>query len=163
VRPISEIVVVGRRPEATDRFVTETATRIGLPVRPGEPDAIADADLVCACTSSRTPVFDGSKLPAGVHVNAVGSFRPDIQELDARTVLDTRVVVEVREAALAETGDLIQAQVEAGWEPATIAADLRELLVDPSRGRTCIDDRTLFASVGHAFEDLVVARAIAGA
>ncbi len=163
VRPLTEVVVIGRRREAADAMATEVAGTTTAAVRAGTPEDVATADLVCVCTSSRTPVFDGGRLPDGVHVNAVGSFRPDIQELDARTVLDSRVVVEVREAALTEKGDLLRAEAEAGWDRTTIVADLAELLHDPQRGRTTPADRTLFASVGHAFEDLVVARALAEA
>ena len=161
VRDLSEVVIVGRRPDATERLVTETADDLDIPVRSGRPEDVATADLVCACTSSRTPIFDGATLPEGVHVNAVGAFRPDIQEVDATTVTSSRVVVEVREAALTEKGDLVIARTEAGWDPEAIVADLAELVRQPSLGRPSPADRTLFASVGHAFEDLAIARAIA--
>jgi alanine dehydrogenase len=115
---------------------------------------------ICACTTSRTPVFDGARLPEGVHVNAVGAYRPDLQELDVATVAGSAVVVESREAALAESGDLIVAMREARWDPAAIAADLVEVVRDGVAVRTDASRRTLFESVGVAFEDLVIARAV---
>lgn len=161
VRPLEEVVIVGRTREAAERLVAEVAPDTTASIRTGSADDVANADLVCAVTSSTTPVFDGTRLPEGVHVNAVGSFRPDVQEVDAACVSASRVVVEVREAALSEKGDLIIARREAGWDPAAIVADLPELLDDPARGRGAPTDRTLFASVGHAYEDLVLARALA--
>ena len=161
VRPLEEVVIVGRTREAAERLVAEVAEDTSATVRVGRAEDVAHADLVCVVTSSRTPVFDGALLPEGVHVNAVGSFRPDVQEVDAASVMASRVVVEVREAALSEKGDLILARERADWDPASIVADLPELLADPSRGRSAPEDRTLFASVGHAYEDLVLARALA--
>lgn len=162
VRDLEEVVVVGRRPEATTAFAEEVAAAHDVTVRVGTPEEVADADLLCVCTSSRTPVFAGSSLPPGVHVNAVGSFRPDVQEVDTTTVTTSRVVVEVRSAALSEKGDLVIARERAGWDPETIVADLAELVRGERVGRRAPEDRTLFASVGHAFEDLVVARALVG-
>jgi ornithine cyclodeaminase/alanine dehydrogenase-like protein (mu-crystallin family) len=162
VRDLEEVVVVGRRPEAAAAFAEDVAAVHDVPVRVGSPEDVAVADLICVCTSSRTPVFPGASLPPGVHVNAVGSFRPDVQEVDTTTVTTSRVVVEVRAAALSEKGDLVMARERAGWDPATIVADLTELVRGERVGRRAPEDRTLFASVGHAFEDLVVARALVG-
>lgn len=160
VRELDDVIIVGRTPASGERFVAEVAPAFGCPVRAGTAADVATADLVCAVTSSRTPVFDGGLLPDGVHVNAVGSFRPDVQELDTASVIGSRVVVEVREAALSEKGDLLAAR-DGGWDPGSVVADLPELLAEPTRGRAAPDDRTLFASVGHAYEDLVLARALA--
>ncbi len=38
--------------------------------------AVSAADIVCTCTNTFTPLFDGRHLKAGAHVNAVGSFTP---------------------------------------------------------------------------------------
>lgn len=163
VRDLSDVAVIGRRPGSAAAFVDEVRAEVAVPVRVGHLDDLDTADLVCACTSSRTPVFDGHRLPPGVHVNAVGSFRPDVQELDTTAVTASRVVVEVPTAALCEKGDLVQARDAAGWDPGAIVADLAQLVRAPERGRQAPEDRTLFASVGHAFEDLVVARALVDA
>ena len=160
VRDISEVVVVGRRRAAADAFAATASETSDVPVHAGDVADLVDADIVCVCTSSRTPVITSSDVSDGVHVNAVGSFRPDVQELDPSVVTDGRVVVELREAALREKGDLILARDQAGWDPVDIVADLQELIRDPTRGRRTEDQRTLFASVGHAVEDLVVARAL---
>ena len=159
VAPVRTVRVVSRRPEPAAALAERARRDFGLDAQVAGPDAVADADLVCACTTSAAPVFDGARLPAGVHVNAVGSYRPDLQEVDATTIRSCRVVVEDREAALRESGDLIQAGAE-GWEPDAIAADLVEVVRDRVPVRTSADDRTLFESVGLAYEDLIVAEAI---
>ncbi|TVR29408.1 MAG: ornithine cyclodeaminase family protein [Nitriliruptor sp.] len=160
VRDLTEVRIVAPRAESVDAFIAFAADHLEVEVRTGTPDDVATSDIVCTCTSSATPVFDGSLLPEGVHINAIGAYRPDLQEVDAATVLASRVIVELREAALTEKGDLLRAAAEAGWDPGAIAADLTELLRDPGRGRMTPADRTLFSSVGHAYEDLLIARAV---
>jgi ornithine cyclodeaminase len=159
VAPVRRVRVVSRRPGPAEALAERARTVFGLDAEVAGPEVVADADLICACTTSPTPVFDGSALPAGVHVNAVGSYRPDLQELDAATVRACRVVVEDRAAALRESGDLVQA-VAAGWDPAEIVADLVEVVRDRVPVRTGEGDRTLFDSVGLAYEDLIVAEAV---
>lgn len=93
-------------------------------------------------------------------MNAVGAYLPTMAEVDAATVTSSRVVVETRDAALTEKGDLLQAEAAGVWHRDQVAADLAELVRDGVAVRTTDADRTLFTSVGVAYEDLVVARAI---
>jgi ornithine cyclodeaminase/alanine dehydrogenase-like protein (mu-crystallin family) len=161
VRPVTELVVVSRSRSRAQALVEEGLGR-GLAARLGESDAVGDADLICTCTTAEEPLFDGSLVPPGAHVNAVGSSRPEARELDTRTVRRGRVVVETREVALAEAGDLLIPIGEGAIEAADVVADLAEL----ARGATVRrspDDVTVFKSVGMAFEDLVVARTVVDA
>lgn len=159
VAPVERVTVVSRRREPALALADRARSRFGLDAEVGGPEAVADADLVCACTTSPTPVFDGALLPPGVHVNAVGSYRPDLRELDLATVRGCRVVVEDRDAALRESGDLVQAVVD-GWSPTSITADLPEVVRDRAAVRRGPEDRTLFDSVGLAYEDLIIAEAV---
>ena len=68
--------------------------------------SVASADLVCTCTTSAEPLFDGAALQPGVHVNAVGSYRRDARELDEVSIGRARVFVDT-EVALKESGDLV--------------------------------------------------------
>ena len=154
VRPIEEVVVVSRTRERADGLVKEA----GVDARVGAPDDVRDRDLVCTCTTSATPVFDGSMLAPGTHVNAVGAYRPDLRELDTETIERARVVVETREAAMEEAGDLLIAMKEGAIGEDHVVADLGEVVRGVTVRRTD-QDVTVFKSVGVAFEDLVVARA----
>lgn len=157
---LSRVAVVSRTRAAAEDLVAQARKELGLDAVVAGAQAVADADLICTCTTSPTPVFDGALLPEGVHINAVGAYRPDLQEVDAASVRGSAVVVESREAALAESGDLIVAAREGGWDPGSIAADLSEVVRDRVAVRTDAAQRTLFESVGVAFEDLIVARAV---
>jgi ornithine cyclodeaminase len=158
VRPIEVVWVVSRGTARAEELVAR-AVDLGLHAAIASPDAVAESDIVCTCTTSSEPVFDGSLLVPGAHVNAIGAYRPDQRELDDLTVRRGRIVVETREAALAEAGDLLIPLAGGVIEPADIVADLSEVV----RGhpvRRNDQDITVFKSVGVAFEDLVVANAV---
>jgi ornithine cyclodeaminase len=161
VRPVTELVVVSRSPGPAGSLVHAGLER-GLTARLGKPESVAEADLICTCTTSGEPLFDGSLLTSGVHVNAVGSHRPDARELDTETVRRGRVVVETREVALAEAGELAIPIADGAIGEGHVVADLAEA-VGGAEVRRSADDLTVFKSVGMAFEDLVVARAIVDA
>jgi ornithine cyclodeaminase/alanine dehydrogenase-like protein (mu-crystallin family) len=161
VRRVTHLVVVSRSPAAVDALVQEGVDR-GLEARPGDPAAVADAHLICTCTTSEEPLFDGSLLRPGAHVNAVGSHRPASRELDTETVRRGRLIVETRGVALSEAGDLVIPIAEGAIAADHVAADLAET-VRGAEVRRSPEDVTVFKSVGMAFEDLVVARAIVDA
>lgn len=158
VRPIEVAWVVSRSTPRAEELVAR-AIDLGLHAAIASPDAVAESDIVCTCTTSSEPVFDGSLLPPGAHVNAIGAYRPEHRELDDLTVRRGRIAVETREAALAEAGDLLIPLAKGLIEPADILADLSEVV----RGhpvRRSDQDITVFKSVGVAFEDLVVVSAV---
>ncbi len=157
VRPVTSVVVVSRTPERAEELVRE-ARETGLVAEVGGPETVAEADLVCTCTTSPEPVFDGRRLADGAHVNAVGAYTPDTRELDGETVRRARVVVETREVAMAEAGDLLIPMREGAVGQDQVLADLAEVLAG-AVVRRGPKDVTVFKSVGVAFEDLVVARA----
>lgn len=157
VRPVSDVTIVSRTP-ASGRELLARLAGAGIEAKVGTPVDVGEADLVCTCTTSSEPLFDGTLLRPGAHVNAVGAHTPQTREVDTATVQRSLVVVETRSAAAAEAGDLLiplgQGEVDPGRVP---AAELAEVL----GGRGSIPkqgDVTLFKSVGVAFEDLALAR-----
>ena len=157
VRTLEEVILVPHRPGGADELVARL-TAEGIPARPGTAGDVAGSDLVCTCTTSPTPVLEGGLLRPGTHVNAVGSHTPQAREVDTATVERAFVVVETREAAGAEAGDLLIPLAEGAVVPVRVpGAELGEVV----RG-VAPDDRwgdiTLFKSVGVAFEDLALAR-----
>jgi ornithine cyclodeaminase len=157
VRPVTRVTVVSRTAVNAQTLVDE-AHEHGIDASVGGVEAIAQAQLVCTCTTSETPLFDGALLADGAHVNAVGSYRPTSRELDTAALLRARVVVETREAAFAEAGELAIPIEQGAFGPDQVVADLAEV-VHGAVVRTTASDVTVFKSVGLAFEDLVVARA----
>ena len=118
-------------------------------------DAVAEADIVAAATTSRKPVFDGRRLRPGTHVTGVGSFTPEMQEIDAETIRRARVVVDSREACAAEAGDLI---VVGALD--RIDAEIGEIVNGAYPGREDDEQITYFKSVGLAVQDAAAAAAV---
>ncbi len=116
------------------------------------------ADVVVCATSARTPVFDSSLLRDDVVVIAVGSHEPDAAELDSRLLGRATVVVEDRATALREAGDVVLAVRDGALDPDRLV-QMREVVTGSVRPPA--DRPLVFKSVGMAWEDLVVARAVA--
>jgi ornithine cyclodeaminase len=53
------------------------------------------------------PVFADAHLKPGVHINAVGSYKPHVREIPGETVRRAKVFVDQRQACFEEAGDLI--------------------------------------------------------
>lgn len=157
VRAIDHLTIVSRTHARAAALVDEIRAT-GLDAAVGTPDAVAGADLVCTCTTSDEPVVAGADLAPGVHVNAVGAYRPTSRELDTDAIVGTRVVVEERAAALAEGGDLAIPVADGDLDPDDLVADLAQVVAGATVRRHD-DDRTVFKSVGLAREDLAVVTA----
>ena len=116
-RRLGEVRIVSGSGTSSERLfarLSEAADTLTPEDRSGSPpvlravrdaaEALDGAGLIVTATSSTRSVFDGRDLVPGAHVNAVGSYRPDMQKLDADVVRRARVVVDQREAAWAEAG-----------------------------------------------------------
>ena len=161
VRAIDTVQVCHPSIEKARAFAEEVAGVGPIPksVEPTDDPAaaVAGADIVSTATTSRTPVFRNSDLSPGVHINAIGSFRPDVAEIPPETVERALIVVDQREAALEEAGDLIQPIRAGRIEAGAIHAELGELLLGRTEGRSAPEEITLFKSVGLAVQDAVAA------
>ncbi|MEO6712244.1 MAG: ornithine cyclodeaminase family protein [Mycobacteriales bacterium] len=153
IRPIGTVGIVGRSPEGVGRLVERIET-LGLLAYAATADDVRSAHIVCTCTTAREPLFAGSALAADAHVIAIGSHEPHVRELDAATLRGANIVVEQRATAWREAGDLIMARAEGAIDESSVVADLAELV-----GGAGISSprRSVFKSVGMAFEDLAVA------
>lgn len=158
VRPIEDVIVVGRdltRASTLAAVLAHEYAEVRFTAGTSIDEAIGSADVVCCATSSSTPLFELSALPERVHVNAIGAFRPSMCELPLELLADASVVVvDQLEAALAESGEIIDA-LAAGLpvEPVELGAALKS---PPAPG-----GRTVFKSVGLAAQDWAVASLLA--
>jgi ornithine cyclodeaminase len=154
---LRDVGIVGRDPGRAAALVTRLRAQ-GVAAWEVTAEAVRTADIVCTCTTAAEPLFPAEWVPAGAHVNAVGAYRTDRRELDAALLAPATLVVEDRDAALSEAGDLVIAIAEGALGVSDIDADLREVVAGRA-GRPDPTAITVFKSVGLAFEDLVIARA----
>jgi ornithine cyclodeaminase len=163
-RPGSRVVAIlgggvqaGSHQDAMRAVLPDAEIRTWKRADGGTPEAVLrDADVVCTCTSAREPILELGWLKPGAHVNAVGSSVPSARELDAETMGAATLVVDRRESALNEAGDLLLA----GFGEERIAAELGDVLIGEHPGRTSDDELTVFKSLGLGVEDLAAAELV---
>lgn len=156
VRSITRINLLDLSLSASQKLAAEIATWEEAPavnLVSNSKEAIQDADIIITATTSSKPVFDGHGLKAGTHITGVGSYTPQMREVDETTVQRARIVVDSREACLAEAGDLIISK-------ATVDAELGEIINGIKPGRRSDEEITFFKTVGVAVEDAAAAAAI---
>ena len=159
-RRLERVVVCGRDPDRAHGFVAAMQEALGGIVELGDDPrgAVREADLIVCATTSVTPVVFGADLQPGVHVDAVGAFRPAERELDSEALRRARVVVDTYAGALEEAGDIVIPLREGVIDRAHVVAELAELVTGKRAGRTSERDITVFKSVGFALEDLAAAQ-----
>jgi alanine dehydrogenase len=163
VRRFERVLVCGKDSGQTREFAKEISAKLRLAIDATDArTCAAEADVICACTTSPTPLFDGKLLRPGAHLNLVGTFQPHAREVDSATIQRARVVVDTYDGALAEAGDLLIPMRDGLIGRDHIVSDLHELVSGKKAGRTSPADITLFKSVGCALEDLVAAEMLVG-
>ena len=160
VRDIEKIHIASRTFEKAENFAQNIRNRFNIKVSVFRlaDEAIDSADIVVTATNANQPVYTHSLHP-GVHLNAVGSFKPDMQEIPSETMLvANKIVVESMEAALEETGDLKIPQAEGILTKNMLHSELGDIISGEKVGRETEEEVTVFKSVGLAIVDIIVAQ-----
>ena len=157
VRDIDHVAVYSQTPEHAARFAEEMGPRPDVPgpvqVAHSAIEAVAGADIICTATTAASPVITGTDASDGVHVNAVGSYTLEMQELGADLLSRARLVVDQVAATLQEAGEVVAA-VRSGSVREEDLIELGAIVNGVARGRERSDEVTVFKSVGLAVQDL---------
>jgi thiomorpholine-carboxylate dehydrogenase len=145
VRKFEEIRVWSRSDENARKFADEVGARVT-----SAEEAVTGADVVLTLTSSPVPILHGRWLKKDAVVCAVGAVTPDRRELDEEAMRGA-VVVESREAAMREPGDILMAKAQ-------VSAEIGELLNGASLDKR--ERPVVFKSVGVAAEDIAAAKLV---
>jgi ornithine cyclodeaminase len=160
VRPIRQVRVWARRPEAaaalvarwqTEGFDAEAATDLQA--------ALGAADIVSCATLATEPLVQGAWLAPGAHLDLIGGFTPAMREADDDCFRGARLAIDTEEA-LTKAGDLLGPVSRGVFTAADVRATLAQLCRGSVPGRTQERQRTVFKSVGTALEDLAAARLV---
>lgn len=121
-------------------------------------EAITNADIITAVTTSQKPVFDGRWVKAGTHINGVGSFMPNMQELDEYILQRAdKIFFDSQDAVLAESGDFIIPLARGTVTEDKFTGEIGKVISGNLQGRETPDEITLFKTVGMAVLDVVTA------
>lgn len=163
VRPIERALVCSRsfaRAEAFCRRHDGRPNGQGRPVRcepVARPEAaVREADIVVAVTDSPRPVVEGAWLRPGAHVNAVGSHDEFVHELDEAVLTRAALI-----AVDSRPGAVLSADLAVPLRRGLIQEDqlmeIGRIIAGDHPGRRSPDHITVFKSVGHASQDMVIA------
>ena len=123
--------------------------------------AIENADIITTVTTSKKPVFDANKVKKNVHINGVGSYTPDMQEIPEDILVKAnKIYVDTRDGAINESGDLITPIQKGLIKKEKINGELGEVINGQIKGRENDDEMTFFKTTGSAVLDLVAAQKI---
>ncbi|MEM7414244.1 MAG: ornithine cyclodeaminase family protein [Gemmatimonadota bacterium] len=156
VRSIEEVRIVSATGASAEAFAAEL-TGVQARAVSDSNEAVRGADIVVAATSSSVPVFDGAAVEPGTHVTGVGSFTPEMREVDTTLIKRARVIVDQREAILEEAGDIVGPIRDGDVDESIMVAEIGEIVLGRAEGRTHPDEITFFKSVGNAVQDVSVA------
>ena len=145
IRPFQQIRVWSRSPDHAASFAAEIDAQAVT-----AEEAVRGADVVLTLTSSIEAVLLGEWLKKDALVCAVGASTPERREVDDEAMRGC-VVVESREAALKEAGDVVLSK-------AKVTAEIGELLNGAPMDRG--DRPIVFKSVGIAIEDIAAAKLV---
>jgi len=145
IRSFTDVRVWSRSQNHAQQFASEIGARVTTAEQ-----AVSGADVVLALTSSPQPILQGKWLSPQAMVCAIGAATPDRRELDDETMRGA-VVVESRESAMREAGDIVLAHAQ-------VSAEIGELLNGAQLDRG--DKPVVFKSVGIAVEDIAAAKLV---
>lgn len=161
-RLLSKAYVYDISTEAADNFVSEMSGRLKIEiVKSDSPEEmVSKADIICTATSSSNPIFTGSMVKDGAHINGIGSHTPAARELDTNIIKRSKLIADSREACLNEAGDIMIPIKEGEIDEAHIHADLGEIVTGQKEGRIDEHEITLFKSNGLAIQDAATAKIV---
>jgi ornithine cyclodeaminase/alanine dehydrogenase-like protein (mu-crystallin family) len=163
IRPVDRVAVWGRSPERASQFA-ERVRAVGLEARvASDPaDAVADAEIICTTTAADDPILSRSMVPAGAHINAVGSSRVGPAEIAEDLVAAVRFFADHRASLLAQGGEFIRAKRSGLIGDDHVAGEIGEAMAGSVPGRIGPHEITLYKSLGNIVQDLAAASHVYG-
>ena len=157
-RDIKKVLVFDINKNRAREFIQEMQNKLNLKMLYcKDTSVLSEADIICTATNSEKPLFLREEVKSGVHINAIGSFQPHMQELDPFLIRDAKVYVDQLEPCLKESGDLIK-PISAGIiTDSHMIGEIGDFCLNKIPGRESDDEITIFKSVGVAIQDYAVA------
>lgn len=158
VRKIKQVRVKGTSKENEKTFCRRVLETHNIPCEPlGDLMNLTKADVICTATHSAEPLFERKHIRPGVHINALGSYKPTMREISEDIISKCKLVVDQRSAVCVEAGEIAIPFKSGRLTETILYAELGEI-VKGRAARTSQEEITVFKSVGNAIQDLAIAR-----
>merc|ERR1711862_421470 len=117
-------------------------------------NTVQNADIIVMATNSYQPLFNGEWLKPGTHINGVGSYTPQMREVDKALIDRCKIIIDTKEAR--DVGDLYNVNPDnvVGLLGDVIAEDITVNLEEKYNNNTLLVC-TFFKSVGTAIQDIL--------
>jgi ornithine cyclodeaminase/alanine dehydrogenase-like protein (mu-crystallin family) len=157
VRPIEQVFLFDICDSLAIKLATDMkATFNGnVTVNPGL-SVLKQVDVICTATPSTTPLFNMSHIKQGVHINAIGSYRSDMQEIGSDIFKYARIYLDDAPACISGSGDLFIPLNSGILQESDILGEIGEMMSGSIAGRQSPTDITVFKTVGNAIQDFFV-------
>lgn len=161
VRRIRRLLLASRTRERVEALAVQLRAdprlrETEIVVAPDRDAAVAQADIITTVTTSDQPVFDGSRVRPGTHVNLGGAFRRTSREMDDAAARQASLWFDSATACRERAGDVVMALASGALAEARIRGEIGELLLGRVAGRASAAEITAFKSLGVASQDLVL-------
>ncbi|MEA3496813.1 MAG: ornithine cyclodeaminase family protein [Bacteroidota bacterium] len=161
VRNLSKAFVYDVSDKAVAEFIKEMSKKLNIEIiQVNTAEELLDCDILCTATSSPTPIFDGSKVKEGTHINGIGSHTPNARELDTEIIKRSKFVGDSKEACFNEAGDIMIPFQDNEIEESHFYAELGEIITASKDARINDSEITIFKSNGLAIQDTATAKLI---
>ncbi|KAG0233260.1 hypothetical protein BGX31_004878 [Mortierella sp. GBA43] len=130
---------------------------------------VQNADVICTCTNTRQPLFPGEWVKPGAHLNMVGSFKPEMHEVDQTLMKRAYILADAHEECEEEAGEIILAKKLTGQsgiltelgkiydengqlDLTSLPSEFKSITTGSDRNK----DVSIFKSVGIAAQDVAI-------
>jgi ornithine cyclodeaminase/alanine dehydrogenase-like protein (mu-crystallin family) len=161
VRQIETAWVYSPNAEHVQKFIHDLAGHGAIPkdlrAAASAQEAVHQADIISAASTSHTPVFDNADVKTGAHINAAGTHTAEGIEIPIETIARARITVDSRSATAVESGEIAMPLAQNLIKQSDIA-EIGEVVLARAAGRSSAEQITFFKSVGVAVQDAVAGR-----
>ena len=125
------------------------------------PDALAQADVVCAATAAATPFIRAEWVRPGTHLGLMGAFTAQMAEAEPALLARAQIFADLGTAVLEKGGEVLQAIRQGLISETAIQAELAQIAAPGAAAwRRDAQAITVFKSVGFAALDLIAAEQV---
>lgn len=163
VRPIKKVYVWGRNIIKAIRIkalIDSKMSGIECIAIDDLTSIVKSVDIISCATSSNDSIIQIEHIAPGQHLDLIGSFTPQSQEVSCEVVAASSIYLDDIKATPKKAGEIYQSIKKGFITSECIKGDLITLCKDKNHKRTNDDEITLFKSVGIAIEDFASAKLI---
>ncbi len=161
VRQLEKIYVFGRTLGKSQDFCHRWKNNLEVElIATNDPGNLGEIDVLCTTTTSNLPLFEHHHLKSGVHINAMGVYKPDYQEIPSETVVEADIYVDQLEGALTEAGDLLVPMSKGLISKAHFSKEIGAVILGEREYQWNEEKISLFKSVGNAIQDAAAVKVL---